>query len=466
MSRVEIPMGFWRSSRAQQNSERLATDSIDRNDFAGYQVEIIHSWLRTITALTMVLVPLFFVLDIFIAPEDLLPLFAIYRASSTLLALIQHIIVRTTKPSRFSYFHGYFVSLQVGGAIALMTVSLGGFASGYYVGLIMVIIGVNLLMPWQATHTAANAALILTMYLGLNLGFSDESSAIDMANNLFFLAGTSVISVAINHVRYLLIQSEFSLLVQLKQARDALWSEMELAKQVQVSLLPRSLDITGYKIAVSFVPARDVGGDYYDVIETEDGVRYLAIGDVAGHGLDSGLIMMMAQTAVMTVVRGSSNASPAEVLRSANAVLRENVGRLGSNHYMTMTIVRLADDSMTIAGHHQDILVYRQDTGQIETVGSPGTWLGIIDDTEAFDESASVSLGEGDRVLLFSDGITEATDAFGDLFGQDRLIEYFGELAGEPIDSAVQRLHSAVSSFQSEQSDDMTLIMMQRRTMA
>lgn len=466
MSRLDIPIGLGRAGRATRRSEQLTTAAIDRNDFAGYQIGIIHSWLRTITALTMVLVPIFFVLDLFVAPEELLPLFGIYRGASTLLAILQYIVVRSTRPSRFSYLHGYFVSLQVGGAIALMTVSLGGFESGYYAGLIMVIIGVNLLMPWKATHTAANTALILSLYLGLNLGFGEVTDPIAAANNLFFLTGTSVISVAINHVRYVLIQSEFSLLVQLKQARDALWSEMELAKQVQISLLPRSLDIAGYEVAVSFVPAREVGGDYYDVIQTSDGVRYVAIGDVAGHGLDSGLIMMMAQTAVMTVVRGSSDASPAEVLRSANAVLRENVGRLGSNHYMTMTILRLTDDEMTLAGHHQDILVYRKKSGRVETVGSPGTWLGIIDDTDVFDESTSVAIEAGDRVLLFSDGITEATDSSGSLFGQDRLVEYFAELANEEIGTAVERLHQAVDAFQSEQSDDMTLIMLQRREMA
>lgn len=441
----------------------FATDAIDRNDFSEYQIGIIHAWLQTITALAFVLVPLFFVLDIFITPREYLVRFAIFRAVSTLLALFQHLLVRNTRPARYSYLHGYFVSLQVGGVIALMTVYLGGFTSGYYAGLIMVIIGVNLLMPWKATHTAANSLLIIAMYVGFNLVSPNPVHPIEAANNLFFLIGTSVISVAINHVRYQLIQTEFSLLVQLKQARDALWGEMELAKQVQVALLPRRLEITGYEIAVSFEPAREVGGDYYDVIETESGDRYVAIGDVAGHGLDSGLIMMMAQTSVMTVVKGRAGCTPAQVLETTNAVLRENVGRLGSNHYMTMTVMKLENDQLCISGHHQDILIYRDAEKRVETVEIAGSWLGIADSLEGFVETVTVPLGPDDCILLFSDGVTEATSLGGELFGQERLAALLLKWAPSGMATAAGEIVREVNEFQGSQQDDMTLILVKHK---
>src|SRR5690606_37302721 len=116
------------------------------------------------------------------------------------------------------------------------------------------------------------------------------------ANNLLLLVSAGIIAVAITRLRHRLIANEFSLLVNLKQARDSLWSEMELARDIQLSLLPKKLDIYGYEIAASTQPAQEVGGDYYEVIETASGTRYVAIGDVAGHGLSAGLIMMMAQT--------------------------------------------------------------------------------------------------------------------------------------------------------------------------
>ena len=451
------------SRKLRRTAEEVATGAIDQNDFAGYQLNIIHSWLQTITALTFVLVPLFFVLDIFIAPRELLPLFGVYRAVSTVLALIQHLVVRNTKPTRHSFLHGYFVTLQVGGIIAIMTVYLGGFESGYYAGLIMVIIGANLLMPWHAAHTAVNAGIVLVLYIGLNLGFGGTPNWLAAANNLFFLAGTSIISVAINHVRYRLIQSEFSLLVQLKQARDALWSEMELAKQVQVALLPRRLQVTGYEVAVVFEPAREVGGDYYDVIEAPCGSRYIAIGDVAGHGLDSGLIMMMAQTAVMTVVKGNPGCSPTEVLTTVNTVLRENVGRLGSNHYMTMTVIKLEDDHLTVAGHHQDLLVYRSRAGIIESIPTQGSWLGIADDVSPYTEAFDLPFGVDDRVLLFSDGLTEATSDSDEMYGQVRLAAKMNGVVTKSPAKALEEIRRDVESFQAVQQDDITMIMVQRK---
>ncbi len=450
--------------RQRQVEHEISTDAIDRNDFTGYQQTIIHSWLRTITALTFVLVPMFFVLDIFVTPPELLIRFAIYRTISTALALIQHFIVRYTKPSKFSFLHGYFVSFQAGGFIALMTVFLGGFSSGYYAGLIMVIIGANLLMPWHAAHTAANATIIVAMYTGLNIFNGGIGAGIAAANNLFFLIGVSVISVAINHVRYRLIQSEFSLLVQLKQARDALWSEMELAKQVQVALLPRRLDMSGYDVAVSYEPALEVGGDYYDVIETGNGVRFVTIGDVAGHGLDSGLIMMMAQTAVMSVIKGDDHSMPTDVLATVNTVLRENVGRLGSNHYMTMSVLRLENDRVIVAGHHQDILVYRQRHQKTETISVSGSWLGIADNIRDFTTDHEIPIAPGDGILLFSDGVTEAMSPNGQMYGQERLTSLFSRVSDRAPSDAVEAIRLDVDRFQLEMSDDVTIIFLKRNT--
>ena len=238
----------------------------------GYRTGIIHDWLRTLTALAIVLVPLFFVLDVFMMPTGLLPRFAVYRLISTLLALAQFLVVRNTQPSRWSYLHGYIISVQVGGIIALMTVDLGGFNSTYYAGLNLVIIGVNLLMPWRAAHTAINALIILGMYVTFNLVAGLPFDQAKITNNFFFLIATAVLAVSINYVRYNLIEKEFSLLVKLKKARDALWGEMELAKRIQTALLPqRKGGIRGYESAVTMLPAKEVGGDYYDIIERMPG---------------------------------------------------------------------------------------------------------------------------------------------------------------------------------------------------
>jgi len=232
-------------SKERNNPADLWTaDAIEKKSFRAYQLAIMHDWLRTLILMAAGLVPLFFILDIIMMPSNLLPRFAIYRSISTVLALIQVVIVRKTNPTKFSYIHGYFVSLQVGCIIAMMTTDLGGFNSSYYAGLNLVIIGVNLLMPWQAYHTAANSLLIIFMYVTFNLLSAKTYSSSIVMNNLFFIGATSVLSAAINFVRFKLIHREFNLLVDLGKTRDALIEEKEIVEGKTRSL-QGLLDVSG-----------------------------------------------------------------------------------------------------------------------------------------------------------------------------------------------------------------------------
>jgi serine phosphatase RsbU (regulator of sigma subunit) len=438
------------------------TETVISNDFAGYQQALLHKWLRTVTALVFCLVPVFFVLDMILLPAELIPRFALYRGVSTALALAQFLVVRRTTPSPYSYLHGYFASVQVGAAIALMTVDLGGFTTGYYVGLILVLNGVSLVLPWRGGHVAANALLLIAMYLGFNLARPQPFEMGDLINNLFFLVGAGIIAVSIAELRYRLIANEFALLVKLKYARDSLWGEMELARDIQMSLLPKQLELQGYEIAANMEPAQEVGGDYYEVVTTPSGARYVAIGDVAGHGLSAGLIMMMAQTSLMTILKSEPDCSPSRALQCINNAIRENVGRLGSHHYMTMSILKLRDSAIEVAGHHQDILIYRAAKNTVEVQPTTGTWLGITDEIEHFVAPIHIPIGVDDRVLLFTDGLTEAQRSAGDMFGQERLLKLFAMYAaGAPAEAAAGIL-GEIRAFQAAQHDDMTMLLIRK----
>lgn len=460
MSAIEAPTRL--KHRKQFHDAEMTSNAIDANDFSAYEFGIVHDWLRITTALAASLVPLFFVLDIFIMPPDLLPLFAIYRGSSAALALIQYFVVRFSKPNKWSYLHGYFLALQVGGVIALMTTKLGGFESSYYAGLNLVIIGVNLLMPWKSYHTALNASFIIGMYLGFNFAAGYHFASSTPVNNLFFLVATSIVAVAINEARHRLIRNEFGLLVEVKHARDALWTEMELAKQIQLALLPENRRLRGFDISVMMIPAKEVGGDYYDFIETGDGQRFLTIGDVSGHGVDSGLIMMMAQTAIMTLVQSGRKVAPTEMLEITNRVLRENIARLESSHYMTMSILKLEDNRITIAGHHQDVLIYRSATRKVTSISTKGTWLGIADDVHDFIDVSTIEMAEDDVILLFTDGVTETTNSEGEMYGQERLQEVFRRCSDRPIEEALNGIVEDVQKYQAHQDDDITLMLVKR----
>jgi len=463
MQKDNATSGSAPNTRRKDQMEAWTSQAIDANDFAGYRLGIMHDWMQTETALAIVLVPLFFVLDFFMMPAALLPRFAVYRLVSTLLALVQYLIVRNTKPSNWSFLHGYIAPAQVGGTIALMTVDLGGFNSSYYAGLNLVIIGGNLLLPWRATHSALNSLIIIAMYVGFNVIAGEHFETATLTNNLFFLLATAVLAVAINHVRYNLIQNEFTLLVKLKKARDALWGEMELAKRIQTALLPqRKGGVRGYETAVTMLPAKEVGGDYYDIIETDSGDRWVAIGDVAGHGVDSGLIMMMAQASIMTVIKGTPGARPVDVLTTTNRVIKEDIGRLGSNHYMTMMVMKLEDDSITVAGHHQDVLLYRSALSTVSAIPTRGTWLGITDQIESVMEVKKIEIADNDVALFFTDGVTEAANAAGEMYGQERLQSAFARCADLPVEKALERILDEVRSFQAGQEDDMTIILLKK----
>ncbi|MBW1681942.1 MAG: SpoIIE family protein phosphatase [Deltaproteobacteria bacterium] len=436
--------------------------SFEAKDFETYLTGIIHDWSKVLTTLAFTLVPVFFILDYFTMPEELLPRFGIYRLVSTVIVLVQYFIIRHTKPSKSSYYHGYFVSINVGGIIALMTMDLGGFDSSYYAGLNLVIIGVNLLLPWRAVHSAANSLIIISLYLFFNLLGGKAFSTSSLVDHLFFLCSTAIIAVSINHVKYKLVKKEFSLLVELKNARDALWSEMELAKRIQTALLPKKDHMSGYEIAAAMYPAKEVGGDYYDIIETPAGDKWVTMGDVSGHGVDSGLIMMMAQTSITSMVCNNSNCGPSKVLGSVNRVIRENLSRMGSDHYMTMMALRLNETSFTFSGKHQDIIIYRSRRNRTEVIPTKGTWLGIADQIDKYLEDTQVRINDGDVLLLFSDGITEATSLGGDMYGQERLEAALNQYADLPVVQILEKLIAQVNAFQDQQTDDMTMVVIKK----
>ena len=249
---------------------------------------------------------------------------------------------------------------------------------------------------------------------------------------------------------------------ELKIARDSIWSEMELAKRIQTALLPQKQKIKGYEIAAIMMPAKEVGGDYYDIIETPNDDKWLTIGDVSGHGVDSGLVMMMAQTSIMSKVINNGSCGPAELLNSVNAIVRENISRLGSDHYMTLMAIHINGTELTIAGKHQDLIVYRAATNKVETFSIPGTWLGITDDIQNHLKEVKVKLESGDVVLLFTDGITEATNAKGEMYGQVRLQQALNKYADFSVTKIRDKIIEEVMSFQETQSDDITLAVMKK----
>jgi len=141
---------------------------------------------------------------------------------------------------------------------------------------------------------------------------------------------------------------------------------------------------------------------------------------------------------------------------------RENIARLGSDHYMTMMALRLNETQMTVAGKHQDIIIYRSSTNKTEVICTNGTWLGITDNIENYLTDVTEKIDDGDIVLLFTDGITEATDKNGEMFGQERLEQSLNQYADFPVNKLRDKIVEEVNDFQEEQFDDMTLVVIKK----
>jgi serine phosphatase RsbU (regulator of sigma subunit) len=256
---------------------------------------------------------------------------------------------------------------------------------------------------------------------------------------------------------------------QLVITKDALWGEMQLAKKIQTVLLPQKPAIQGYAISAYMATATEVGGDYYDIINAQ-GMDWVVIGDVSGHGVSAGIIMMMVQTSVQVVLEREPTISPAELLTLVNTTISKNMHKLNEDKYMTITVLAAHKDGKFIfSGLHQNIIIYRSATERIEVVDADGTWIGIIDDIHGLLKDDSIELHSGDILLLYTDGITEAwrkesvrnmRDPFRDMFGEGRLTDVLSRCGKKSPDEIRDAILMELNDYQCN--DDVTMVVLKR----
>src|SRR5712691_1904123 len=200
-------------------------------------------------------------------------------------------------------------------------------------------------------------------------------------------------------------------------------AELDLVRQMQHLILPTPDElaaIDGLDIAAFMEPADEVGGDYYDVLHA-DGVVTIGIGDVTGHGLESGILMVMTQAAVRTL-QATREADPVRFLDTLNRMLYHNVRRMRSDKNLTFALLTYAQGQVRISGQHEEAIIVRHG-GAIERIATIdlGFPLGLEADITAWIRQVSVALYPGDGVVLYTDGITDAADSHQRLYGIDRL---------------------------------------------
>jgi serine phosphatase RsbU (regulator of sigma subunit) len=212
------------------------------------------------------------------------------------------------------------------------------------------------------------------------------------------------------------------------------------------------------------LPASEVGGDYFDIVPFE-GNCWIGIGDVAGHGLRTGLVMMMIQSVIAALVTKDSWGSPREVLRVLNSVIYENVRqRLGQDEHATLSLLRVSREGHVVfAGAHEDMILFRARTRKLEVVATPGTWIGAVKNTDSGMVDNEVRLDPGDLLVLYTDGVTEAMNAQQSPLGFESICREVESVSGGTVDEIKEHLVSVVRRHMNRQLDDVTIVVLRYR---
>ena len=242
------------------------------------------------------------------------------------------------------------------------------------------------------------------------------------------------------------------------QERERIEQELRVARQIQRSLLPEATpELYGWRLTAYYKPAREVGGDFYDFLELENGRLGLVVGDATGKGIPAALVM--ATTRGMLRAVAQSLDSPGEVLARVNDALCPDIP---SEMFVTCFYAILDPKSGTLryanAGHDLPYLWHGGDAEELRARGMP---LGLMPEM-SYDESEAV-LREGDCVLFYSDGLVEAHDPHYEMFGFPRLGALIAEHGKQRslVHSLLKELYSFVGEGW-EQEDDITLLTLER----
>ena len=243
--------------------------------------------------------------------------------------------------------------------------------------------------------------------------------------------------------------------------RDRIDQELEFARHIQTSLLPASFPQWGnFAVSARTRSAKEVNGDYYDFVRIDDDRLLVVIGDACGKGVPAS--MLTAMTRSFANALGDSFTTLTAFLRDLNRKLFNDTG---GDRFITVGCCLLNRRASLLefgrAGHTNLITFVHN---HIRVISPDGNALGILPDEFVAFETLRISLDPGSTVMMYTDGLTEATNALDEEFGEGRLIEAFSESCARRTESAeiIDDLMNAVSRFEREQSDDQTVVLIRR----
>ncbi|MAC56162.1 MAG: hypothetical protein CME31_26780 [Gimesia sp.] len=235
--------------------------------------------------------------------------------------------------------------------------------------------------------------------------------------------------------------------------------QMEKARKIQQHLLPNGIQIPGLVTACVFEPADTVAGDYYDFLPLADGSWLICVADVIGHGVPAAMGAAMLKSLLMA----ASELPPYEPESLLQEVNQRFAATMLPGNFASMFLARWKPDtnefSWASAGHLPGIMLEK--SGRLDSLKSTGMLMGL-DAGTVWDQQITF-LSTGDRILLFSDGVTETRSPNGELFGQERLTSWFSRCSVLSLQSTVMRIIEILIEWRDEStlSDDLTLVVLQ-----
>jgi len=263
--------------------------------------------------------------------------------------------------------------------------------------------------------------LVLSMSIFLSRNFAKVNANLKLQLNQVEILSAKTIEQEVAHAK---------LEAENKRKSD----ELESARQLQLSMLPKKLPvINNLDIIVKMSTATEVGGDYYDFIETGDNSFVGVFGDATGHGLQSGSVVTATKSLFKSL---GKDHSPSKILSSISSALK----MMGFNKlFMALTAMIYSNSKLTIASAGMPFLLYYSfNEKKVTEVGAPGIPLGIMSKIEYEDEE--LELNEGDTLLFMSDGYPELFNNNEEMFGYDRCKDLFESLAENTVEDIMDKL--------------------------
>lgn len=237
--------------------------------------------------------------------------------------------------------------------------------------------------------------------------------------------------------------------------------ELKLAQQIQRALLPQSYSCDNITIETKFIPAKELGGDFYNFWEIEDNYLGIVIGDVTGKGVSAALLMAM----IIGILHseGKKALSPRDVLSKTNTTLKAHIETessfFASSFYAVLDTKNLIL-SFSKAGHERPIW-FKRDTCEVETLDAKGVFLGVFEGADF--EEKSVKLQKGDKIVFYTDGVYEAKNSHGEIFGEERIFQILKDNPYLSATETINKIYNDLLSFVGNKNinDDITLLVLQ-----